>query len=194
MMRAPIDPPSVLWHGPLDLSTAVRTTASRLASVLPARVRLECRLAADLPPLEADRREIEALVTQLAGEAAADLGPRGGWIRIETLEVSLGDAFLARSAGGVGLAPGTFVCLRIGAGPTRTAAAGHGALELAGGRCAHASLRDIVISHGGALGLERGRDGASRTTVAFPPAYRLRAQRSLAQSRADAEAVVASQP
>jgi len=177
-MRAPIDLHATSWHGPLDLSAAVRAAVSRLGPALPGRVRLECHLAPDLPLLEADRRQVEALVAQLVGEAAAELGPRGGWIRLETLSGVLGDAFLARSEGGPDLAPGCFVCLRVGGGATRSAAAGQGARELAASPRSGA-VREIVSAHGAALAVERGADGVPRTTVAFPPAQRLRAARAL---------------
>jgi two-component system cell cycle sensor histidine kinase/response regulator CckA len=71
----------------LDVSDVVRDAAPALRRLLPAGIELTIRLADRLPPVEADRMQLEHVLRQLALNAR-DAMPDGGRLTIETAEIS----------------------------------------------------------------------------------------------------------
>jgi CheY-like chemotaxis protein/two-component sensor histidine kinase len=68
----------------LDLSTAIRQTATLIASSIPKGVELRLDLAADLPPVEADAAQIQQLVMNLVINGAEAIDSAAGSVRVVT--------------------------------------------------------------------------------------------------------------
>jgi PAS domain S-box-containing protein len=68
----------------LDLSEQVREIVPLLRTSMPKLVELELRLAEDLPPVEADRAQIQQLVMNLALNGAEAIGERAGKVTLIT--------------------------------------------------------------------------------------------------------------
>ena len=68
----------------LDLSAAIRQTATLIASSIPKGVELRLDLAADLPAVEADAAQIQQLVMNLVINGAEAIDSAAGWVRVVT--------------------------------------------------------------------------------------------------------------
>jgi signal transduction histidine kinase/ActR/RegA family two-component response regulator len=97
---------------PLSLSREVRALEDLLTSWLPKGVALELALPPDLPAVEADRTEIQQVVTNLAVNAAQAAGGRG-LVRIRTAAAELAPADLERCAPGSAARAGRHVLLEV---------------------------------------------------------------------------------
>jgi two-component system, chemotaxis family, CheB/CheR fusion protein len=69
---------------PLDLSAQVREIVPLLRTSIPKLVELELRLADGLPPVEADRAQIQQLIMNLALNGAEAMGDRAGTVTLAT--------------------------------------------------------------------------------------------------------------
>jgi two-component system, cell cycle sensor histidine kinase and response regulator CckA len=72
-----------LRTGPVDLNEVVRGIEPMLRRLIGAEVRLSARLAPGLPPVQADRGQLEQILTNLVVNGR-DAMPRGGWLEIGT--------------------------------------------------------------------------------------------------------------
>ena len=99
---------------PTDFNALVRENLPLLEVALPKSVRLEARLASDLPPVEADIGQIQQVLMNLVINAAEAIGERGGRVIVATgtREVAADDAALWQ-ASGQPLAPGLYVSLEV---------------------------------------------------------------------------------
>lgn len=81
----------------VDLSAATEETLRLLAGTLGENVQLVRDLAPSLPPVEADLREIQQVITNLVTNAAEAIGDAEGTISIATGVLHCGDEYLADS-------------------------------------------------------------------------------------------------
>lgn len=78
---------------PLDLNSEIRKSEQLIRRTVPRMVRIDLVLEEDLKVVEADPREIEQVLLNLAINAQHAM-PQGGQLLIETRNVSLSDAYL----------------------------------------------------------------------------------------------------
>ena len=93
---------------PLDLREAVRDVIAMLSPVIGEEILLETALHVVVPPVTADRAQVEQVVLNLVLNAR-DAQPRGGRIRVETDLRTLD----AAEADALGVAPGPYAALRV---------------------------------------------------------------------------------
>jgi len=92
-----------------DANQIVCETQVMLGQLLGEDIDIQLHLAAELPPILAERVQLEQVLINLAVNAR-DAMPRGGQLRFETAIVEAGEA---SGPTDVSLAPGRYVCLRI---------------------------------------------------------------------------------
>jgi two-component system cell cycle sensor histidine kinase/response regulator CckA len=99
---------------PTDVNALVRENLPLLEVALPKSVRLEARLDAGLPPVDADVGQIQQVLMNLVINAAEAIGERGGTVTVATgvMAVSASDESLWR-ASAQPLAPGRYVLLEV---------------------------------------------------------------------------------
>lgn len=97
----------------LDLTQLLRETTGLLETALPNRAELQLHLADSLPPIEADRGQIQQVAMNLVINAAEALGPERGYVRITTSSYTLtADSNISPYTGDK-LLPGRYVMLQI---------------------------------------------------------------------------------
>ncbi|TNF21122.1 MAG: response regulator [Rhodobacteraceae bacterium] len=102
--RAPLTPQR------LNLNDLVRATEQIAARTLPATVRIDCSLLANLWPIEADRASIESALLNLIVNASHAM-PEGGHITLETSNLRVEEDYvLARHES---IAPGRYVMVAV---------------------------------------------------------------------------------
>ena len=161
---------------PLDLNRLVDDAAHTFGRTRRA-IRIDCRLGRDLPPVEADRGQIEQVLLNLLVNAS-DAMPDGGDLRLETAEASpdeIRGEFRPRAGryvalritdSGVGVAPA--IRERVFEPFFSTKEMGHGTgLGLA-------SVYGIVKGHGGYVVVDSEPGRGSTFSVFLPVAVRTR--------------------
>jgi PAS domain S-box-containing protein len=94
---------------PLSLNQVIQRTLAVLERTLPKMVRIETRLAANLPPVQADATQMEQVLLNLAGNAQ-DAMPEGGGLTFETREIFLDHDYCRRH---LEVLPGPYVQLMV---------------------------------------------------------------------------------
>ncbi len=162
--------------GPLDLSEVVSALAPMLRDAAGRRVTLELALARDLPPVEADRGQVETLLVNLASNGR-DAMAGGGTFRVATAAVEL-DGPAARA---LELQPGRHVSLTVsdtGAGMTPEVLAHvfepfFTTKEVgAGSGLGLASVHGVVQQLGGAIEVESAPGRGATFRVLLPAGQR----------------------
>ena len=92
-----------------DANQIVRETQAMLRQLLGEDIDIQLNLAADLPPILADRIKFEQVLINLAVNAR-DAMPRGGELRFETASIDAGEASASMT---VSILPGRYVRLRV---------------------------------------------------------------------------------
>ena len=98
---------------PIDLSRLVEEMGHLLATVISKRAALRYRLAADLPPVEADATQLRQVVMNLITNASDALGDEEGVITVATGVVEIDPAGTAPRSSGAPLPPGTYVFIEV---------------------------------------------------------------------------------
>jgi PAS domain S-box-containing protein len=99
---------------PADLGSLVRENLPLLQVALPKSVRLESRLAPDLPLVDADVGQIQQLLMNLVINGAEAIGERGGTVTVTTgLQTVAPDDDRFSRTSGQPLAPGEYVLLEV---------------------------------------------------------------------------------
>jgi signal transduction histidine kinase len=88
----------ILYFHRLDLNRLLADLSPRVQELLGPGIAFECILDAALPPIQADSRQIQQLILDLARNAR-DAMPDGGRLLVETACVELDDAFLEAHPG-----------------------------------------------------------------------------------------------
>jgi PAS domain S-box-containing protein len=97
---------------PVDISRVVREIADLLHASIPKKVRLVQELAADLPPVDADRGQIQQIVMNLVLNAAESIPEgRAGSVVLSTRNVLLPWRGIRGPA--AALQPGEYVCIEV---------------------------------------------------------------------------------
>jgi PAS domain S-box-containing protein len=98
---------------PLDLNVLLRDLSALLGVSHARQVDLELDLAADLPPVQGDRVQVQQVVLNLVTNASEAIGDRPGHIRLATRSGCLDAPGLAQRLPGQGLEPGPHVTLTV---------------------------------------------------------------------------------
>lgn len=160
---------------PIDLKRTVNEIAELLRVSIPRRVQVNHDLAA-VPPVLADRAQLQQVVMNLVTNAAEAIGDAEGAITIRTGAVTLDDATISRDFRGQELAPTRYARLEV-------TDSGHGmtpevlsrifdpfyTTKSAGRGLGLSALRGIVRSHHGGLRI-RSEPGRGTTFEVFFPA------------------------
>jgi signal transduction histidine kinase len=99
----------VLRSVPVDVNELVMDTLPVLERLLPATVRLQTRLAPELPSIEADRAQLEQVLASLCANARNAM-PAGGYLVVETTVITLDPDFAELHPGA---RPGRYVQLSV---------------------------------------------------------------------------------
>ena len=98
----------------LNVSILVRDIVQLVRPSIPKKVALNLELREDLPPIEADRGQVQQIVMNLAINAAEAIGSHDGLITIRTRPQEVDDAYLrARPEAADLLQPGQYVVLEV---------------------------------------------------------------------------------
>ncbi|GGC54475.1 hypothetical protein GCM10011504_36070 [Siccirubricoccus deserti] len=131
----------------LDAGTLLGGLHEVLAATLGGRIKVEVETAPELPPVIADRGQLETVLVNLATNAR-DAMPRGG-----TLTLSAGVEQVAEGTDPAGLAPGTYVHLAV-------ADTGEGMSEATLARATEPFFTTKPLGQGTGLGLAMARSFA----------------------------------
>jgi PAS domain S-box-containing protein len=142
---------------PMDLSKAIEDVGELLAAALPKPARLKLALSRQLVPIEADRRQIQQLIVNLAINASEAIGERDGVVTIETGMRDLPDG----AAGEPGRC--VYACVQVAGAGMREQTDGLGL----------AAARGIARAHRGAIRVERTPGKGSRFEVLLPATTRV---------------------
>ena len=98
---------------PLDLSEMLEGMGKLIAVSVPKHVRIEQKLAAGLPPVEADIAQMQQVALNLITNAAEAIGEKQGTITLATGRMHCDAEWLAASLGSDDAAPGDYVWLEV---------------------------------------------------------------------------------
>lgn len=150
--------------GQVDLSRLVANTAERIRSSIPGTVALRLELAQDLPPVEADRAQMQQLVLNLAINAAEAIGDRPGTLTLRTAaeEASLAQVRLEVEDNGCGMDAATREKIFDPFFTTKLPGRGLGL----------AAVHGMVRAYSGTIEVETAPGRGSKFTVRLPAAAR----------------------
>ncbi len=98
---------------PHDLNLVVQEITQLLSVTIPKNTRLDFRLGADLPAVEADSAQLQQVLVNLVANAADAIGDAEGRITIATRRRFVDDADIATRFAGQTLSPGEHVALEV---------------------------------------------------------------------------------
>jgi signal transduction histidine kinase len=160
---------------PTNLSEQVQRIADGLARSLPAGVRIECELAQELPPVEADAGGLERLVTQLVTNAVDAIGERPGTITLRTGRMTAERPWLDAALLGEKFEPGEYMFLEVadtGSGMDASIAERmfdpFFTTRRKGNGLGLARVLGIVRAHGGAIHVTTAPQHGTTIHVLFP--------------------------
>jgi PAS domain S-box-containing protein len=96
-----------------DLNLVLQDITELLAVSIPKKVRVDYRLGADLPPVEADSAQLQQVIVNLVTNAADAIGDAEGRIIFATRRRILDETDLASRFAGQGLKPGDYAVLEV---------------------------------------------------------------------------------
>ena len=160
----------------LELSAFTRDSARLLQVAIPKNATLTLDLAAGLPPLRADRSQLQQVIMNLVINAAEAHGERGGQLTVRTALFPATRTFLSGCRTGADLSAGDYLLLEVrdtGHGMTPEVLARifdpFFTTKFTGRGLGLAALSGIVRSHGGALAVESTPGAGTVFRVLFPP-------------------------
>jgi PAS domain S-box-containing protein len=98
---------------PVDLSAVVRETSELIKPSLSPRVVLHLNLTEDLPPIQADRSQIQQVFMNLAINAAEAIGDKAGLVAVRTGAQAIDERYIRDELEGAEIEPGSFVYLEV---------------------------------------------------------------------------------
>ncbi|MGD0498757.1 MAG: ATP-binding protein [Bryobacteraceae bacterium] len=163
---------------PVDLSEMAEQTSLVVHPSVSRRAACRLELAADLPPVDADRSQIQQVFTNLILNASEAIGDGGGTIAVET-GVERVDEARARQLDDWGIAPGDYVRLAVrdtGCGMDNATKARifdpFFTTKFTGRGLGLAAAAGIVRAHRGAIEVSSAPGRGSRFLVLLPAAPR----------------------
>ncbi len=162
---------------PLDLSEMLEGMGKLIAVSVPKHVRIEQKLAAGLPPVEADIAQMQQVALNLITNAAEAIGEKQGTITLATGRMHCDAEWLAASLGSDDAAPGDYVWLEVadtGCGMTPEVLERvfdpFFTTKFTGRGLGMSAMLGIVRGHGGRMRIDTQPGRGTRITVAFPAA------------------------
>ncbi len=158
-----------------DLSQFTRETIKLLEVAVGQSARLTLDLAIGLPPVHADRSQLQQVVTNLIINSAEAIGDQPGEIKVHTARIAADAAYLAKCRLGSDLPPGHYLLLEVsdtGSGmPAATLARIFDpffSTKFTGRGLGLAAVLGIVRSHSGAIAVESAPGSGTVFRVLLP--------------------------
>jgi PAS domain S-box-containing protein len=165
---------------PHDLSALARETCGLVKTSIPPQVTLRFDLPAALPPVEADRAQIQQVFMNLVLNAAEAIGNNQGEVSVSTGIREVDEAFIRNRVEAADLRPGQFVFLEVrdtGCGMDSATRARifdpFFSTKFTGRGLGLAAVAGIVRGHRGAILVSSAPGSGSCFTVLFPAAGRI---------------------
>jgi len=98
---------------PIGLSEMVREVGEILRPTIPNNISLGLDVRPDLPPIEADRGELQHVIMNLALNALEAIGDDSGQISVRTGVLEIDARSIRRGSSGVAMLPGKYVTLEV---------------------------------------------------------------------------------
>jgi CheY-like chemotaxis protein len=163
----------------LDLSALIPEMTGLVRPSIPKKVALKLELSEDVPPIEADRGQMQQVFMNLALNAAEAIGSRDGLITVTTGVQDVDHAYRQSHPETAALPAGKYVYLKVddtGSGMDDATKARifdpFFSTKFIGRGLGLAAVAGIVRGHGGAIAVTSAPGRGSSFTVLFPPAGR----------------------
>jgi PAS domain S-box-containing protein len=163
----------------LDLSDFVAESCNLAQPSIPKKVELRLELAPGLPPIEADRGQIQQVVMNLVINAAEAIGSRPGLVAVSTGAEDVDAEYARAHPEAADLPPGKYVRLEVRDTGDGMDQATRGRIfdpffttKFTGRGLGLAAVSGIVRGHRGAILVSSAPGKGSRFTVLFPAAQR----------------------
>lgn len=160
---------------PLNLSVMVPEIVELIQPSISKKIALHLDLDRDLPPIEADRGQMQQVFMNLALNAAEAIGTHDGLISVRTGSQTVDDAFLRQNPPAADLVPGKYVALEVrdtGCGMDDATRARifdpFFSTKFTGRGLGLAAVAGIVWGHKGAILVRSSPGKGSSFTVLFP--------------------------
>jgi len=161
----------------VDLSTEVESILPLISRPIPKSVTVHLDLEPDLPPIEADKSQLQQILMNLVINAAEACGTEQGTVFIKTCKCELTDLSLPLAFGLPPIKAGTFVCLEVkdtGAGMSDEVKAKifdpFFTTKFTGRGLGLSAVLGIIRSHNGAIEVESAPGSGTTFRVYFPAA------------------------
>lgn len=162
---------------PLDLSALIPEMSGLVRPSISKKIPLHLDLAPDLPPIEADRGQVQQVFMNLALNAAEAIGSHDGVISVRTGVEDVDERYLRLHPAVATLRPGKHVCLEVrdtGCGMDEATMAKifdpFYTTKFLGRGLGLAAVAGILRGHKGAIGVTSAPGKGSCFTVLFPAA------------------------
>ncbi len=163
----------------LDISTLIPDMSILVRPSIPKKTALQFDLKQDLPPILADRGQVQQVFMNLALNAAEAIGSREGTITVRTGVENVNARYVQLHSEAEGLQPGKYVCLEVrdtGCGMDEATRARifdpFFTTKFTGRGLGLAAVAGIVRGHKGAIAVTSAPGKGSCFTVLFPSAAR----------------------
>jgi signal transduction histidine kinase len=163
----------------VDLSTLVRNISDLVRPSIPSKVALQFDLEEDLPRIEADRGQIQQVLTNLVINAAEAISSHAGSITVSTGAEIVDAGYIRMHPEAADLPPGEYVALQVrdtGCGMDESVKARvfdpFFSTKFAGRGLGLAAVHGIVRGHKGAIFVESEPSTGSTFTVLLPATER----------------------
>jgi PAS domain S-box-containing protein len=168
---------------PVQLSELVSESSQLLRTAVGKTVQLRLELEEGLPPVEADRSQIQQLVMNLVLNAAEAVGEGSGTVRVRTGLQQLEESYLRETFAADGISPGPYVYLEVqdsGCGMTEEVRSKifdpFFTTKLTGRGLGLAAVLGIVRGHRGAIQLDSAPGQGTTFKVLLPAAASRKAE------------------
>jgi PAS domain S-box-containing protein len=175
----------------LNLSALIPEMTGLVRPSISKKVSLYLDLAEDLPPIEADRGQVQQVFMNLALNAAEAIGSHDGLISIRTRTQDVDDGYLRLHPEGAALRPGRCVCLEVrdtGCGMDEATKAKifdpFFTTKFTGRGLGLAAVAGILRGHKGAILVDSAPGKGSCFTVLFPAVERAAGEAPLVTRKA----------
>ena len=163
----------------LDISALIPDMSVLVRPSIPKKVALQLDLKPELPPILADRGQVQQVFMNLVLNAAEAIGSREGAITVRTAVESVNARYVRQHPEAEGIQPGNYVCLEVrdnGCGMDETTKARifdpFFTTKFTGRGLGLAAVAGIVRAHKGAIVVDSEPGKGSCFTVLFPSAAR----------------------
>ena len=174
----------------LDVSALIPDMCLLVRPSIPKKTVLQLDLQEELPPILADRGQVQQVFMNLALNAAEAIGSREGVITVRTGLENVNARYIRKHPEAAGLQPGKYVCLEVrdtGCGMDEATRARifdpFFTTKFTGRGLGLAAVAGIVRSHKGAIVVTSAPGKGSSFTVLFPSAARTSEESAVAASQ-----------